>query len=207
VSTHHPFPWSAWQPIVTILTAIVATFFVLWTNLIWPAVKKVGSLLKHLNPLHSLARDIAAIRKELTSNSGSSLKDAVYHIRDQQKVLGEAAKHTGARVTALLDGRTDMIWESDLQGRQVWANAALVAMTGRPASELLGGGWINVIHGDDRTRIKNAWIESVAGQYVFNEECRCVRPDDRVIKVRLIAKPYPTDGAVVCWIGTATIRE
>lgn len=161
-------------------------------------LKSVLGVLAHLDPLRSLKRDVGTIKAQLQPNGGSSLSDKVNAIWERQGM-------TAAKMGMLLDESDALLWQSDLDGRQVWASRALVEITGRAPAELLGWGWTNVIHPDDRDRIRKCWIASLVEGRNFEEQCRFQTLHGTHYSGQLVAKPFLFDGKVIAWIGRATL--
>lgn len=191
-----PTDWATLASVATVLSGVAA---VLWRSPLKRLARPVVSVLAHLDPLHGIKRDIAHITKELRPNGGSSLSDKVNAIWTRQGM-------SAATVGMLLDESEALLWQSDTEGRQVWASRALIEATGRPASELLGWGWLNVIHPEDRESFRKAWISCLVEGRIFEERCRLQTPQGRHYIGALVAKPFSFDGKVIAWIGRATIQ-
>jgi PAS domain S-box-containing protein len=193
-------PWELWAPITTTIAAVVTTAILLWRTGRRPVFKALGRVHKALNPIASISEKLGRIEAQLGPNGGKS-------IWDKLDSMDKRGRLTSARVNALLDSQAGLTWESDLNGQQTRASDALVAMSGRPAAELRGWGWVNAIHWDDRRRISDAWAKAIVEKRVFDERCRLVTPHGRMYHGRLIAKPYSVDGDVVCFMGTVELDE
>lgn len=169
------------------------------------ALRPVGRALAYLDPMRGLKRDVAMVVKEMRPNGGSSLTDKVNATLVQLGGIHDRQVVVSAYLTMLLDESPSLFWRSDINGRQVWASKALVDASGRPASELLGMGWVNVIHGADQARVRGHWNACIAEERIFEADCRFATPHGRFFRGRLVAKPFTFDGRVVGWLGTATI--
>jgi PAS domain S-box-containing protein len=81
------------------------------------------------------------------------------------------------------------IFLSDTNGDCIYVNKRYVEMSGRQAEALLGKGWVNFLHPDDREYALRGWEGAVeAGSITFNVT-RGVRPDGSIVygKVRTFA--------------------
>lgn len=76
---------------------------------------------------------------------------------------------------------------ADAEGRCVFANAALEALTGRPAAELEDEGWQACIHPQDRSELMVAWSHFLEGDESLWIRFRLMLPDGRRRWVRLSA--------------------
>ena len=72
------------------------------------------------------------------------------------------------------------IFRIDAAGRCVFVNDQAVAISARPAFELLGEGWREMLHEDDRRRVESEWGIGFARQQAYHSEFRIRRPDGQV---------------------------
>jgi PAS domain S-box-containing protein len=78
-------------------------------------------------------------------------------------------------------------------------------ITGQAPEEILGRGWLDAVHPDQRALVANEWDAAIAGRTVFEQEYLLRQKDgsyrwftDKTVPV------YGEDGQVEEWIGTAT---
>lgn len=147
-----------------------------------------------------LGSKMDVIIAQMTTNGGESMFDRV--VRMDRAMIVNAG-----RVNLLIDRANVLAWQSAPDGRQIWANARLVELSGRPAEELLDWGWINIIHPEDRQRVREHWAECLKDERVFEEVCRFMTHDGRILKGRMIAKPQRRGGEIVSWTGEATVES
>jgi len=114
---------------------------------------------------------------EVRPNGGSSLRDAVNRIEERQIRLDERSK-------AVLHESVDAIFESDSEGRMLWANHAYLRMVGRSMEEIRGFGWINSIHFDDREAVEDHWTQAVEQERPIDMKFRVVTPQGEITLVR-----------------------
>lgn len=206
--------WATLASIATVLAGAVTVLAAFWSPPVRRIVKAVLGVLAYLDPLRGLKRDnvefretLASITKELRPNGGSSLTDKVNAVVVQLSSIHERQGVVAANTEMLLDESSALLWRSDTNGRQVWASRALIAASGRPASELLGMGWVNTIHGADQERIRKAWQVCIVEARIFEARCRFASMDGGILGGRLVAKPFTFDGQIIGWIGCATLDE
>jgi len=90
---------------------------------------------------------------EMTPNHGTSMRDAINRI--------EALGHMNqATFRGWLAQDAKPMYITDNKGSCIWVNRAMVEMTNRDSSELLGHGWLNVVEPSELERVR---AESVAG--------------------------------------------
>ena len=90
-------------------------------------------------------------------------------------------------------------------GRMDYASAQIVQYLGHPESDLLGWGWLDLLHPEDRDRTGQAWQAAVERQSEYEIEHRFRRFDGtyRWFKTRGLAIRDSEDH-VYKWLGTCT---
>ena len=135
------------------------------------------------------------IMAELRPNGGSSLRDTIDRI-DRYSTM------TGARVMANMDRDPIPLFESDETGRNTWANAALLQLTGFQIHQVLGGGWINLIYPADRAATGAKWAAAISEARTFDETFRIRSAGGHIYSVRCVAAPCMICGKPVAWTGS-----
>ncbi len=85
-----------------------------------------------------------------------------------------------ARLTGIIDTLPDMLWSVQLPSEEIiYIGPTAREIFGRDAQEFLNDPqlWINVVHGDDRHALLQAWHALVADGRPFDVEYRVLRPD------------------------------
>jgi PAS domain-containing protein len=117
--------------------------------------------------LHKIFTDVNFLVKELKPNGGSSIRDAINRIDRKLSAIDFSQKtHWN------LDTKKP-IFITDGDGMLVWANTAFLNIVSRPLEDLLGNGWQNSIHQDDRNNVRVEWSSA----------CKESRPFDFVFRV------------------------
>lgn len=107
------------------------------------------------------------------------------------------------RYRALVDAFADFLWFCSADGRLVGDMPAWRAVTGQTREQLLGYGWLDGVHPDDRARVIASWKDAVARRAAFSSTYRLVGNDGtRWLDVRG-APVLGEDDAVREWVGTA----
>ncbi|HEY2851125.1 MAG TPA: PAS domain-containing protein [Gemmatimonadaceae bacterium] len=123
--------------------------------------------------LNTAAKKIAGIEHELTTNSGSSLKDLV-----QKMSLGFGEMQDSLAMNRLMtrslasNERRIPMFECDAHGQQMWVNEAWIALTGLTTEQMQGWGWVTAIHEEDRARIVEQWENAIIQKRIFIETFR-----------------------------------
>lgn len=143
---------------------------------------------------------LRVILKELSPNSGSSIKDQVALIASEVSEMKGRLVSSEARQRVFLDRGTDLILEFDHHGKVQHVNRNLVMATGRMEGELAGSGWLNAITLADRIRVGNEWSEAVEERMAYETE---IRLGDRMEQYQLRIMPFNGhDGTILGWFGT-----
>ncbi|MET4105282.1 PAS domain S-box protein [Hymenobacter sp. UYP22] len=99
----------------------------------------------------------------------------------------------------------DLLWTNAPQGATDWCNQRWLEYTGQTLEEVLGYGWTNVIHPDDREQSHRQFQAAVdAGRPLYLEHrIRSASGEYRWFQVRVI--PFTQQqGQILQWVGAAT---
>jgi|GEM_PF-265319 len=109
------------------------------------------------------------------------------------------------RYRRLADALPALIFVTDAEGRYVFTNKSYQHYAGRPAKALLGNGWADLMHPDDRGRVEAEWRRSVTAGAPCDIELR-LRRDDGASRTFLVRSAPERDkqGRILRWIGTCT---
>ena len=95
------------------------------------------------------------------------------------------------------------IYQSDAQGRCTYANAALCELFGMSEKELMGVGWLDRVHPEDRAQVEAARQHAATAIPVFHLEYRLL-VDGRTIWVAAFSTALMEGGTFRGRIGTIT---
>lgn len=70
-----------------------------------------------------------------------------------------------------------LIWTANADGHCDYLSPHWYEYTGRAAHDLIGDGWLDAVHPDDRRDVEPAWRSTVAAGCAFHVECRLRRHD------------------------------
>ena len=123
----------------------------------------------------------------------------------ERKNTEEALRDSEHRWRSLTEALPQLVWTARPEGAMDYGSAQIVQYMGRPESELLGWGWLEMLHPDDRERTRQAWRAAVEGQSEYEIEHRFRRFDGtyRWFKTRGVAI-RDGEGNVYKWFGTCT---
>ena len=87
------------------------------------------------------------------------------------------------------------------EGNVTYVNQTLARWLGVGKQELLGWGWINYVHIDDRDRVRREWMACVKEHRTLSIHYRLVEADGDVTKVHAVATPIPDAPPARQWVG------
>ncbi|WP_052764103.1 PAS domain S-box protein [Microvirga massiliensis] len=102
-----------------------------------------------------------------------------YAARERENALRESE----ARFRHMADSAPAFIWMTDRRGRVSFANMHFGHVFGRPASDMLGHGWTEVVHPDDVPVFRAGFVRALSAREPFGIEVRAI---DRTGGVRWI---------------------
>ncbi|HKW11599.1 MAG TPA: ATP-binding protein [Gemmatimonadaceae bacterium] len=108
-----------------------------------------------------------------------------------------------ARYRTLIQAISQIVWTRSPSGEFGERQIAWEEFTGQTPDEYLGWGWLDVVHEDDRLRVKQNWRRAVEAASPYYAEYRLRSRDGvhRWVAVRA-APVLEADGRVREWIGT-----
>jgi PAS domain S-box-containing protein len=98
-----------------------------------------------------------------------------------------------------------LIFVADPDGANIYSNPQFAAYSGLSEAELMGDGWLKVIHPDDRERAASTWERSWKDQEGYEAEYRFRAADGNFRSFLVRGNPVRDPlGTVVQWVGTCT---
>lgn len=133
------------------------------------------------------------VEAELGPNGGGSMKDQVTVI--------------AARQAAIFDSMSRPAFQADATGRFVSVNRAFEMMTGFPSRDLMGMGWVNLIHQDQVEGFMLAWEHTIRDGRQLRREVVIVKATGDELMVCIDAVPVRAGARVLEWQGTIVAPE
>jgi len=96
----------------------------------------------------------------------------------------------------IMDKSRDVICATDPEGRFLTVSAACEALWGYTPEELIGKGWVDIVHPEDREKTRLANVEIMVGHPATNLENRCLRKDGTIVSVLWSAYWSASDSAM-----------
>lgn len=129
--------------IISLLGGICTFFSLVWVKAIKPIINLVKSQ-------EYVGKAIKDIRHELTTNGGNSLKDAIIDLRNTCHRMETRQKIIEQRTKAALHYSLVSLFETDSEGRIIWANENFCKLTQNKLQNAEGYDWVSYIDEDER---------------------------------------------------------
>ena len=117
----------------------------------------------------------------------------------------EAAIRRGeGELRSLVEALPQLVWTCDAQGQFDYLSPSWTAVTGVAAEALMGQGWLEVVHPEDRAATQASWAAAIEGSADFDvsHRLRTQAGDYRWYKARA-ARARDQQGAIVRWAGAS----
>ncbi|MEP6518009.1 PAS domain S-box protein [Microcoleus vaginatus] len=121
-----------------------------------------------------------------------------------RKQAEDALKQSEERYRSLIVATSQIAWTADVEGRcpdlPSWR-----AYTGQTEAEIIGFGWLDAIHPDDRERTNQVWMEAVTTRTLYDIEYRIRGADGNYRYFQGRGVPIlDEDGNIREWVGTCS---
>jgi PAS domain S-box-containing protein len=124
-----------------------------------------------------------------------------YEVHDALEALTASER----RYRTLAEALPQLVWTSQPDGQRDYFSRQWVEYTGIPEEEQLGFAWLDeVVHPQDRARVRECWIAAVRGRGEYDLELRIRRSDGQYRWFKARATPVRDEGRTVRWFGTCT---
>jgi PAS domain S-box-containing protein len=123
----------------------------------------------------------------------------------ERKLTEEALRESEYRWRNLTETLPQLVWSARPDGACDYFSTQWTEHTGVPEGELLGWGWMETLHPDDREPTRKLWTDSVAGRGPYDVEYRVRRRDGSYRWFKTRGTPIrDAAGNIVKWFGTCT---
>ncbi len=140
-------------------------------------------------------------RVEGIASFAFDVTDQVLARHTVEELLRDMAR-SEERFRAFLTSTSEIIWDMPPEGVFDSDQPGWRAFTGQTREELLGWGWLEAAHAEDREVVERAWREAVAARAPFLGEVRLRRHDGVYRHMQMRAVPVlEPDGEVREWVG------
>lgn len=123
----------------------------------------------------------------------------------RQKQIEKQIAESEEKFRLLASSMAQLIWTSDATGNLTYFNQAVYAFSGLNLEQLQDGGWLEIVHPDDREENTSKWMHSIATGEDFFLEHRFRRHDGEYRWQLSRALPQKdSNGNIQMWVGTST---
>jgi two-component system, sensor histidine kinase and response regulator len=130
-----------------------------------------------------------------------------FDITDKKQVE-ERLRESEQRWRNIAETLPQLVWTATTEGGGDYFSAQTEQYTGRPEAELIGPGWLTVIHPDDRERTMKVWSAALQSETLYEVDFRIRRADGVYRWFTTRAAPLRDgSGRVFKWFGTCTDIE
>ncbi|MEP2379648.1 PAS domain-containing protein, partial [Parasphingorhabdus sp.] len=126
----------------------------------------------------------------------------------EDNAVQEHPWYGGIEFRTLAESIPALVFVSDANGSNIYCNVQFQRYTGMRPEEMLGDGWLNALHPDDRERAAETWLESWSEGSAYDTRYR-FRSADGTFRWHLVRGLPVRDaqGDIVRWIGSCTDVE
>ncbi|MCY7347881.1 MAG: PAS domain S-box protein [Pyrinomonadaceae bacterium] len=122
-----------------------------------------------------------------------------------RKLAEQSLKDSEERYRALVEATSTVVWRATTEGELSFVGSFWETVSGQRVEEILGSGWLNALHPDDRARTIEVWQQSLINKNIYETEFRVltIGGEYRWFAVRGIPV-LDGEGNVREWIGANT---
>jgi PAS domain S-box-containing protein len=130
--------------------------------------------------------------------------NAFIHDITDSKVAAAKLRESELNLRQLTETIPEMLWSATPEGEIDYCNARVLDYTGFTAEEIMGGGWIKLLHPDDVDQTARVWMSCVATGAPYRVEIRTLHAADRKYRwcVTSALPLLDQQGRIVKWHGT-----
>lgn len=166
--------------LASILGGVCTLLSVAWMKVIKP-------LIKLLNNQDEFKGSIELIRKELMTNGGNSLKDAVIDLRKVCHRIETRQRIGEQRTKASMHYSTAALFETDTEGRLLWNNSNFCRLFKEHSNGYIEGyDWLSFINENDREDLLSEFRSCLKMNRKFSRETTTYDG----MKITMIGYPY-----------------
>lgn len=169
-----------------IITIIISSLGGIGTilSLFW--LKFIKPILKVVNNHENVVNSINLIKKELTTNGGNSLKDAVLDLKSVCQAIERRQRIIEQRTKAALHYSNVPLFETDHTGRLIWNNAQLADFIKDNTISFEGYDWLTIIEEQDREELLNEFQSCLSMNRKFSKIAKTQNGKN----IRMLGYPY-----------------
>jgi PAS domain S-box-containing protein len=185
---------------------------------LWHPLYRLDGLIKAITAWASVGTAVLLFRllpklEALPSTSALQKEIALRRVAEEQlRMVSERAlresearlRNSEERFRGIAEAVPNLLWTTSSTGTNSYVSARYLHYTGLRMEEVLGDGWMNIVHPEDRQRTAQVWTEAVATTQPYEIEYRLRRYDGQYCWFVARAVPVIHNGEVTQWIGSST---
>jgi PAS domain S-box-containing protein len=137
----------------------------------------------------------SSIREAETNQSKFNV--AVIEDVSERKFAEEALRDSEERFRVLIENMAQVVWEADANGQVIVDSPTWRDYTGQTKEELMGHGWLDAVHSDDRQYAEEQWKNAVSHKQPLSMDFRLQRNCSEWRWTNVRAAPLPDEGGSV----------
>lgn len=165
--------------IFSVLGGLITFLSIGWAKIISPLIKIVETQ-------EELTLSINTIKKELTTNGGNSIKDAIIDMRGTCTRIEHRQKVIEQRTKAALHYNNVALFETDEHGRLTWTNSNFYDLTCDSVTSVEGYDWLTYIKEDEREELFDEFKSCLD----MNRKFLKIATNSNDQKIKLVGFPY-----------------
>lgn len=190
------------------VTSIGTKFFkysrklALWLLIPFEPINVISHLLKRIANLEVTMLDV---KREVSYNGGSSMKDAVKHLQNEGAENKQMLAEILLRMNAADEWDNRMIFRTDKLGQWTMINRAFLRQFGWIEQDVEGWNWENIIEQQDLANVREKWERAIENKSSFRDEVYILTADNNAKLCLVQASPICTDKELKGFYGTIEI--
>jgi len=165
-------------------------------------------VLAGLRAIPELQQDVKGIRYFVSPNGGGSLMDSARRMEAAITTLSDTLVLLSDTVIAENDTDEHVArFHCSAEGSNVYVNQAYARWIGVGKADLLGWGFLNVVHPEDVDGVESHWEQCRKERRQYKHRHRVITTTGKVLTLDVTCTPIPETGTVRKWIGYAHIVE
>ncbi len=165
--------------IVSSIGGLITLITLIWKKFLKPLVKLCQNQ-------EFFKESVEEIKKELTTNGGSSLKDAIIDMKDTVHRIDRRQKIIEQRTKAALHYSNEALFETDIAGRLIWSNAHFCKYVKDNPSNMTGFDWLSMIKENERDELLQEFLSCIKMNRKFSKTTET--QDGK--QIRMLGYPY-----------------
>lgn len=165
--------------IFSILGGLITFLSIGWAKIIRPLIQIVENQEDFKSSLNT-------IKKELTTNGGNSIKDAIIDLRGTCSRIEYRQKVIEQRTKAALHYNNVALFETDEHGRLTWTNSNFYDLTCESVSSVDGYDWLTYIKEEEREELFDEFKSCLE----MNRKFFKITTNCNNEKIKLVGFPY-----------------